>query len=113
MVELVSITGALPSLPKQAYFTLESGKLKGSTGCNDLFGKYAASNTSLQFTNLAATKIFCADAMEVEKNLLLAFNEANNFRIEGNLLELMKDNSLLAKFQGNLIPRIRRLFILS
>jgi heat shock protein HslJ len=80
--------------------TASSKKVAGSGGCNRLMGGYESSESSLRFTQVASTRMACAEpAMEQEKAFLDALNSTTSYRITGTKLELLKNQQVLASFE--------------
>jgi heat shock protein HslJ len=71
--------------------------LKGFAGCNGLGGDYTVEGDKIKFSTIS-TRMFCDLQMEVENAFLKALAEANTYSIKGEVLELYKDGTLLAKF---------------
>jgi putative lipoprotein len=73
----------------------------GSGGCNRLAGGYLLDGASLRFGPIAATRMACADGMDVEAALSAALGRTSSHRIEGDRLELYDaDARVLATFAG-------------
>ena len=104
LIELHSLPGSLPSLTKEAFLLLKDGKLTGFSGCNNFFGTYSFSGNTIHFSGIGMTKMYCKDAMEVENGLSQALTNADQFRINSNHLELLKNSELLARFEGSTSP---------
>lgn len=78
---------------------VDDTKVSGNAGCNNYFGEIALNTTGGSFSaqNLGATKKMCEN-MSVEKNFMEMVSQANKYVVNGNTLELYKDNLLLLKF---------------
>lgn len=82
----VSVTagGQTPSLT-----LVPKGKsAHGSTGCNRFQGGYLAAGSTLRFTGVAATRMFCADARELEDQYIRVLDATARWRIVDAQLEL-------------------------
>ncbi|MGC4130091.1 MAG: META domain-containing protein [Bergeyella sp.] len=81
---------------------VEAGRLTGNAGCNTYFGNLTLNTSTGDFKagELASTKKMCEN-MSIEKNFLKMLSEANRYAVNGNTLELYKDNLLLMKFNKN------------
>lgn len=88
-----SVKGKTPTL------ILENNKISGNAGCNNYFGNLVLDTTAGNFSvsNIGSTKMMC-DNMETEANFLSMLREANKYVVNGNTLELYKNNLLLMKF---------------
>ncbi len=102
--ELAELNGkpAAPGQGQQAHLVLhKKGKLSGSSGCNTLVGTYIAEQGALQFTPAASTMKMCSTpVMEQEKAFFAAMKATTKYQIEGNTLELLNGDHVLAKFQA-------------
>lgn len=78
---------------------IEQGKVFGNAGCNNYFGELVLDTTTGGFTTdkMGSTRMAC-DNMSVEDNFLKMIGMVNKYKINGNTLELYKDNLLLLKF---------------
>lgn len=93
---------AVPGEGKPAHLVLhKKGKLSGSTGCNELMGTYIAQQGALQFTPAGTTMKMCSPAVvQQEQAFLAALKATTKYKIEGDTLELMNNEQVLAKFQA-------------
>jgi len=96
---LTTIPSGLPTLSKEAFLQLIDGSANGSAGCNSFFGSYTLSGSQLRFTGVGSTKMFCQQGMDVETGFLQALNNADNFRITGKRLELLRGTVMVARFE--------------
>lgn len=77
------------------------GRVSGSGGCNRMAGSYEEKGEQLTFGPIAATRMACADGMQVEDALGAALASIASFRIEGDRLELRDaTGALLATFEA-------------
>lgn len=78
--------------------SIEVGKINGNAGCNSYFGSLITDPSSGSFSTsqLGSTKKMC-DNISVENNFLAMLGESNKYIVNGNVLELYKDNLLLLK----------------
>ncbi|AXY74952.1 META domain-containing protein [Paraflavitalea soli] len=97
---LSSLPNGLPRLSKDVFLQLDTGRIKGFAGCNNYFGGYSTSGSSLSFTGIGSTKMFCQEGMETENKLFQALNTTSHYRITGTKLELLKGQDLLASFEA-------------
>jgi putative lipoprotein len=102
--DLAEVNGkpAAPGQGQQAHLVLhKKGKLSGSSGCNTLVGTYIAEQGALQFTPAASTMKVCSTPVtEQEQAFFAAMKATTKYQIEGNTLELLNGNQVLAKFQA-------------
>lgn len=70
----------------------------GNTGCNSLSGSFNFSEKDIQFgRNIATSKMSCND---YDENVFLtALKKADNYALNGNMLELRQGNTLLLSFK--------------
>lgn len=85
---------------RDAYLLLLDGRVSGGSGCNKLMGSYRTdSRNALALGPLAATRMACApDVMTQEAALLDAFRRTTAYRIDGETLTLLENDSVLARF---------------
>jgi heat shock protein HslJ len=100
LTSLSSLPNGLPQLSKDVFLQLDTGRIKGFAGCNSYFGGYTTQGSTLTFTGVASTKMFCQDGMETENKLFQALNTTDHYRITGTKLELLKGQELLASFEA-------------
>lgn len=100
LTALNSLPNGLPKLSKDIFLQLDTGRIKGFAGCNSYFGSYTTQESSLTFTGVGSTKMFCQDGMETENKLFQALNTTSHYRITGTKLELLKGQELLATFEA-------------
>lgn len=72
-------------------FESEKSSLKGFTGCNDFFGIYELNSDTISFGTIGSTEIMCDkdDDMEVEMEFLRLLSSDVQWRIKGEILELI------------------------
>ena len=103
---LVELNGnpAVPGMGKtQPYIRLhrEQGSLEGSSGCNGVVGTYIVEQNALRFTPSGATLLMCPPAlMEQEQGLIRALKATSSYKIEGDTLELINGDQMVARFQA-------------
>ncbi|MAP80283.1 MAG: hypothetical protein CL526_04250 [Aequorivita sp.] len=107
--DVVSLKGEKLGKTPHPTFTLSAinNSLRGTTGCNSVFGSYSIDLYAINFTDIAVSEKMCAetDVMKTERNFLDALNNSGSFTIENNTLTLFSktDRSVLltAKKEGN------------
>ncbi|NII28083.1 META domain-containing protein [Pseudoflavitalea sp. X16] len=100
LTALSSLPNGLPKLSKDVFLQLDTGRIKGFAGCNSYFGNYITNASTLTFTGVGGTKMYCEGAMETESKLYEALNNTNKYRITGTKLELLKEEAVLAIFEA-------------
>jgi len=82
-------------------FLLKKGELLGSTGCNSLTGSFIAEEGAMQFTPAATTMKTCSqELMAQEQAFFLALKSTMDYKVDGDTLELVNGQQVLAKFQA-------------
>ncbi len=80
----------------------KNSQLSGSTGCNSIAGSYIAADGGLQFTPGATTMMACPPPQtQQEQAFFTALKATTAYRIDGDRLELLNGQQVLAKFQAN------------
>jgi heat shock protein HslJ len=75
-------------------------RITGFAGCNSLTGGYTLSGDKVKFV-IATTKMMCPEEqMAVEDFLLKALSSATSYKIEGDVLELLDGQTMLATFKA-------------
>jgi putative lipoprotein len=87
---------------REMKFTLRGeNKVTGYGGCNSFFGRYTFDESKLSFSQLAATKMFCADTTKMENMFMKSLAEVSVYKITGQILQLSDDDGrLLARLQA-------------
>lgn len=86
---------------REPYIALEptAHRISGHGGCNRLAGSYELDGSRLRFTQLALTRMACAD-MKYETDFARALNATASWKITGNHLDLLDANgATLARFE--------------
>ena len=78
----------------------EENRVNGNGGCNSFYGSYTLKGTEIGFSGMGSTMMACDAGVEIEQAFLLALNEANRISIEGQFMELFKNDTLLARFEA-------------
>ena len=74
-------------------FTAMDKGIKGNTGCNSFFGKYALDLYALSFSDIASTEMACDEpVMGVENAFLDALRKTGSYALENNKLTLYSKN---------------------
>ncbi|MBT0606967.1 META domain-containing protein [Aequorivita echinoideorum] len=69
-------------------FSALDKSLRGTTGCNSVFGNYTLDLYAIDFADLAVSEKACTDKklMQMERNFLDALKETGSYSIENNTL---------------------------
>lgn len=96
LVELEGQTVETADGQREMKFTLRGeNKVTGYGGCNSFFGSYTYDENTLSFSQLAATKMFCADTTEMENMFMKSLAEVSGYKINGQILHLSDDDGKL------------------
>lgn len=104
--KLVAIAGmdSLPALQKDAWLQFEAGtnRYRGNAGCNNFNGSYTTgAGQVLTFLPAAMTRMACQDPlMKVENGFIHALTETLTYSIHGDVLTLMHNQKVLARFEA-------------
>lgn len=87
---------------KSPTLNIEKDRVGGNASCNNYFAVYMMNPDSGSFSvsDIGATKMAC-DNMGVETHYFNMLEKANKYVLNGNILELYKDNLLLLRFRRN------------
>lgn len=69
----------------------EENKVTGFAGCNSFFGSYTFDESSIKFSEIAASRMFCSETMELEDLFLKSLAETTVYNITGRVLTLSDD----------------------
>lgn len=72
----------------------------GFGGCNRFFGSYEATERSLKFGSMGATRMACPEGMQQEQELFRAIDATTRYEIHGSKLLLFAGDALLARFEA-------------
>ncbi len=76
----------------------EAGSIGGNSGCNSFNGPVEIDGSNIKVGMLAATKAYCMGVPEHEFFTFL--NDADNYKITGEKLQLLKGEKVLMEFSG-------------
>lgn len=75
-----------------------TGRLVGSGGCNRISGGYVRDAESIHIGPLISTRMACPEPiMSTESGFLLALETADRYEIDGDVLLLIEEDSVLAR----------------
>lgn len=91
----------LSKLDKPITLKLDSvtKKASGFAGCNQYFSSYTTQKTSIIFSGIGSTKMFCDQTMGLENKFLEALGKSTDFKVEGTSLKLLQGDLVLLEFQ--------------
>jgi copper homeostasis protein (lipoprotein) len=72
----------------------------GFAGCNRFFASYQASESSLTFGAMGATRMACPEGMDREQELLTTLGATSRYEIQGTKLLLFAGEMLVARFEA-------------
>jgi copper homeostasis protein (lipoprotein) len=72
-------------------------RVSGQAQCNRVMGGYTLRDSSLSFTSVATTRVFCP-AMDDENAVLKALGGTTGYRLRGQTLELYAGQTLATRF---------------
>lgn len=75
------------------------GRASGNAGCNQFGGEYELTGSSLRFGALAMTRMACPGRMEIETAYAAALDATREWRVRGDMLELLADDRVLARLR--------------
>ncbi|KKO49817.1 heat-shock protein [Arsukibacterium sp. MJ3] len=89
-------------LPQQLNVRLifdQQDRFYGSSGCNNFNGNYQQQANRLNIAGLASTQKFCSDSNQLEQQFSRSLQAADRAEVNGDKLQLFKDNNLLIEFK--------------
>ena len=79
----------------------EGNHVKGFSGCNSFSGAYKVTESHIQFSQMASTRMACMDGMEQEQRFLSALESTTGFKISGDSISLHgADGQSLLRFEA-------------
>ena len=102
MWHLVKVGGESLSLPADSFnIILNENGLGGRGACNSLLGQYATGDKfALRFSSLGSTKMLCPHNENLETKMIQILAQTTHYDIDGDMLMLMKDGTILAIFKA-------------
>lgn len=103
---LVQLSGKPVVLPENGrppglMFHAENNRLSGSGGCNQLVGTYSVEGNSIQTNMIAATRMACLQAGNVDDELIMTLTQVKSWNILGQRMELYDQlGRLLVRFEA-------------
>jgi putative lipoprotein len=74
----------------------EAGSISGNSGCNSFSGPVELEGNKIKVGVLASTKAYCMGVPEYDFFTFL--NDADNYKIKGDTLQLLKEDKVLLEF---------------
>ena len=90
----VGLTNTSPTMVLEA----DGTRAAGFAGCNRFTSSYTLAAERLRFGLVASTRMFCANAMDLENRFLAALEATRAYRLAGPELDLLGDNGVTARF---------------
>jgi heat shock protein HslJ len=87
----VAATGRKPTL-----LLGSNDRASGFGGCNQFSGSYSLTSDRLEFSAMAMTRMFCAEAAGLEQDYVSALQSTHAYRVSGGRLELLSDQRVVA-----------------
>jgi heat shock protein HslJ len=79
-------------------FNSAENGISGYAGCNRYFSTYTIHDTTLKFTAIGSTKMFCENGMAIEEKFILTLAGIESFKIEGGKLTLFDNGREVLEF---------------
>ena len=101
LVELNGDEIRLPEGTSDIHMTLrlDENKVNGFAGCNTFFGTYEATENSLRFSKVGATRMACPQ-LDLESAFLKAIDSVQEYKIQGDELTLFSGGQPVAVFKA-------------
>ena len=74
-------------------------RLYGFAGCNSFNASYKQQANRLNVAGIASTQKYCSDSNDVEQQFTSSLQSADRAEVNGDKLQLFKDNNLLIEFK--------------
>jgi len=102
LLELEGKTITVTVKDRAPYLELNPSKASayGFGGCNRFFGSYKATERTLDFGVMGATRMACPDGMEQEQALFRALDATTRYEIHGSKLVLFAGDTPVARFEA-------------
>lgn len=106
LLELDGATITVSANDNAPYLELNSAKASayGFGGCNRFFGSYQATERSLSFGTMGATRMACPEGMKQEQELFRALDATTRYEIHGSKLLLFARDVVVARFEARAKP---------
>jgi len=77
----------------------DESRASGFAGCNRMMGGYVLEGDALSFSQMASTRMACAEGMDLERAYLAAIGATTAHKLAGQVLELYAGDRLVARFE--------------
>lgn len=77
----------------------QNDRLYGFAGCNNFNGNYKQRSNQLTVQPLVSTRKFCAESSELEQQFTQSLQSADRAEVNGDKLQLFKNNQLILQFK--------------
>ncbi len=84
--------------PRLELFPAE-GRVGGNGSCNNIFGSMSVDGQTVEFSQVGATKMFCAGLMEQESTFLELLGKVDNYEIRELQLLLLQGSEIIIHCQ--------------
>ena len=74
-------------------------RLYGFAGCNSFNGSYKQQANRLNVAGIASTQKYCSDSSDFEQQFTSSLQSADRAEVNGDKLQLFRDNNLLIEFK--------------
>jgi heat shock protein HslJ len=78
----------------------EKASAYGFGGCNRFFGSYQATERTLRFSTMGATRMACPEGMDQEQAFFRAIDATQRYEVHGSKLLLYSDSGVVARFEA-------------
>lgn len=84
--------------PITLIFNAAENGIGGYAGCNRYFSTYTLHDSSIKFSAIGSTKMFCENGMAIEEKFILALAGIGSYKIEGSKLTLFDNGKAALEF---------------
>lgn len=89
-----------PDQPEPHLILRDNGQASGSDGCNNFFMNWQRKDEDISFSAGGSTLRLCPQGEDQARNIHKMFSEADEWDINGSMLELRSKNSIVAVFEA-------------
>ena len=89
-----------PEQPEPHLILRDNGQASGSDGCNNFFMNWKRKNESISFSDGGSTLRMCPQGEEQAREMHAMFAKADEWNINGSMLELRSKKSIVAVFEA-------------
>lgn len=87
----------LPEGTQQPWLQLsEEKRLSGFGGCNNIMGGFEHEASTIRFTQVGSTKMYCPSSADLESKVLTALRNTDGFKVDGEVLHLLQADKEVA-----------------